>query len=205
MKYKYRLLMFVVAATIVSTFLHEFGHCLFYWIQGIPAGLSLVKEYPLVDITAQQYGIGSAGGPIVNIIAIIVSYMLVLRYVKMSRGWMLLSAFIFGNAFYFIMRSLLAFLHGEGGELESAANLVGLNYLFVVALFFSITLIILTLWVRKFEIRMSIRNGAFFLLLFVVYFSTIVFAQIIDRSLFWHRFPTIQIDDGRLYNEIRNR
>ncbi|MFC1539036.1 hypothetical protein ACFL6H_06415 [Candidatus Latescibacterota bacterium] len=203
MKYKFHFLMLIVASTILTTFLHEFGHCLFYWLQGIPAGLSLVKEYPLVDITVRQYGIGSAGGPLANIISIILSFILVLRYKKKTLSWSILSSFILANAFYFIMRSLLAFLHGEGGEIEYAANLIGLNYLHAVVLFFSITIIILTLWIRKFEIRISIRNGGYFLLLFIVYFSTIVIAQTIDRSLFWHRFPTIRIGDEQLYNEIR--
>ncbi|MFC1650042.1 hypothetical protein ACFL2X_00580 [Candidatus Latescibacterota bacterium] len=202
MKFKVQFLMLIVAATIVSTLLHEFGHCLFYWIQGIPAGMSMVKEYPLIDITAHQYGVGSAGGAIANIIAIILSLIFVMKYKKRTREWMLLSAFIIGNAFYFIMRTLLAFLHGEGGELESAAQLVGLNYLYALVLFFSITVIILTIWVMKFDIKLSIRNAGYFFLLFILYFSTIVVAQTIDRTLFWHKFPAIQIDDGRMYNEL---
>lgn len=201
MRFKFQFLMLVVAAGILSTLLHEFGHCVFYWIQGIPAAMSLVKEYPLIDITAHQYGIGSAGGPLVNIILIILSFLLVRKYKKRTPTWNFLSALIFANAFYFMLRSLEALLKGEGGEIESAANLVGLNYFFIVALFFFITLTILTLWILKFGVRISIRNGGYFLLLFIAFVASILVVHSIDRNLFWQRFPAIQIDDGRIYNK----
>jgi len=203
MRFKFQFLMLVVAAGILSTLLHEFGHCVFYWLQGIPAGMSLVKEYPLIDITVHQYGIGSAGGPLVNIILIILSFLLVRRYKKRTRAWNFLSALIFANAFYFILRSLEALLKGKGGEIESAANLVGLNYLFIVALFFIITLTILILWIWRFEVRISIRNSGYFLLLFIAFVASLLVVHSIDRTLFWQRFPSIQIDDGRIYNETR--
>ena len=74
MKYRLKFLLFVVIAGVLSTSLHELGHCVFYWAQGIPASMSLVMEFPLVDITARQYGIGSAGGPLVNIVLILGAY-----------------------------------------------------------------------------------------------------------------------------------
>ncbi len=203
MRFKFQFLMLVVAAGILSTLLHEFGHCVFYWLQGIPAGMSLVKEYPLIDITVHQYGIGSAGGPLVNIILIILSFLLVRSYKKRTRAWNFLSALIFANAFYFILRSLEALLKGEGGEIESAANLVGLNYHFIVALFFIITLTILILWIRRFEVRISIRTGGYFLLLFIAFVASLLIVHSIDRNLFWQRFPSIQIDNGRIYNKTR--
>lgn len=203
MGFRFKFLMLVVAAGIVSTLLHELGHCVFYWLQGIPAGMSLVKEYPLIDITAHQYGIGSAGGPLINIILILLSCLLLLRYKKRTKAWNLLSAFVLANAFYFIIRSLEALLKGEGGEIQSAAELVRLNYFFVVALFSIITLTVLILWICKFEIRMSIRNAGYFLLLFITFVTVISVIHAIDSNLFWQRFPAIKIDDGRVYNQIR--
>ena len=71
MKYRLKFLILVIVMGIISTSLHELGHCVFYWMQGIPASMSLVMEFPLVDITASQYGVGSAGGPLVNILLIV--------------------------------------------------------------------------------------------------------------------------------------
>jgi hypothetical protein len=51
---------------IISTLLHELGHCVFYWIQGIPAAMSPTKELPLKDITATQHAIGCAGETFAN-------------------------------------------------------------------------------------------------------------------------------------------
>lgn len=52
--------------TLLSALLYEAGHCLFYWAQGIPAGMFLVKEYPLRDITDLEYVLGSAGRAVVQ-------------------------------------------------------------------------------------------------------------------------------------------
>jgi len=57
----------VFLAGIVTALFHEFGHCVFHWLQGIPAAMSLVKEYPLRDITAHEYAIGSVGGPLAGL------------------------------------------------------------------------------------------------------------------------------------------
>lgn len=203
MWFKFKFLMLVPAAAIFSALFHEFGHCVFYWIQGIPAGMSFVKEYPLIDLTAYQYGIGSAGGSIFSVILVVLSFLIVKRCRKRSHTWNILSAIILANVCYFIMVGFLALLKGDGDELESVGNLIGLHYLFIIALFIFITLIILTLWIRRFEIRMTIRNGGYFLLLFVVYFASIIIVHSIDRNLFWQKFPAIQIDDGRIYNEHR--
>lgn len=203
MKFRTRFGIMVIVAAILSTLLHELSHCIFYWLQGIPAGMSLVKEYPLVDITARQYAIGAAGGPLANIVLIILAYLLSLKHKKKTVMWNILSAVIIANAFYFILRSLLAVLKGDGGEIENAANLFGLNYLYVVALFGILTVTVLLLWLRKFEIRKSLRNAGYFSLLFIIYLITLSAVQAFDRSVFWPKFPTIRIDDGRLYNDIR--
>ena len=199
----FRFLLLVLLAGVLSTLLHELGHCICYWIQGIPAAMSLVKEYPLQDITATQYGIGSAGGPLANILQIVVAYWLHQRYRERRRVRSFLSALIFANTFYFILRSLEAVLKRKGGELESAANLVGLNYLYVVGLFGILTVTILYLWVSRNGIRITLKNGAFFLGLLFAYVFTLTAVHSFDRTFFWHRFPTVQIDDGRVYNQHR--
>jgi len=52
----------VFLAGIVSVLFHELGHCLFYWLQGVPAAMSFVKEFPLRDITASEYAVVVDGG-----------------------------------------------------------------------------------------------------------------------------------------------
>lgn len=196
-----KFLLLVIAAGVISTLIHELGHCIFYWFQGIPAAMSLVKEYPLVDITATQYAIGSVGGPLANIALIIISYLVIRKYEKHTRVWNYLSALIIANSFYFVFRGLLALLKRSGGELQDAASLIGLNYLFIVGLFFIIAITILALWINRFSIRISATNGFSFVLFFIAYFIVLIIMQVADESLFWHKFPTIQIDDGRLYNQ----
>ncbi|HUU27113.1 MAG TPA: hypothetical protein VM123_04805 [archaeon] len=204
LKSKINFLFLVLIAGILSTLLHELGHCIFYWIQGIPAAMSLVKEYPLVDIIpANQYAIGSAGGPLVNIVLIIVSYIMIRKYEKHSRAWNYLSALILANSFYVIVRSLIALQHGEGEELEYAANLIGLNYLHVIGLFFLITIVILALWTNRFRIKASVKNGLSFVVFLIAYFLVLGLMQVVDQSLFWNKFSTIQIDDGRVYHQKR--
>jgi len=192
----------ILIAALISTLLHEFGHCLFYWIQGIPAAMSFTKEFPLRDITARQYGIGSFGGPLLNIIQIVFAYWFFVRYKDNYKLRMISSAFIIANAFYFILRSLLAVLKGEGGgELGDAAKLFGVNYLWVVGLFFIITVIFLYLWIKRGGIKLSIKKGLYFFAMFIVYFIFLVILTTIDRPLFWDKFQPINIDDGRIYNE----
>jgi hypothetical protein len=84
MKRRIIFLLLVIITGIASTSLHELGHCVFYWMQGIPAGMSLVMEFPLVDITTKQYAIGSAGGPLINILLIVGAYFLVRNQKKKS-------------------------------------------------------------------------------------------------------------------------
>jgi len=191
----------VMIAGALSILLHELGHCIFYWIQGVPAAMSLVKEYPLRDITAAQYSIGSAGGPLANIIQISVAYFLFEKQERGTKMWRFLSGLIFANVFYFIIRSLETILKNKGGELESAARMIGLNFYFVIAFYIVLTVVFLTLWVRHSGTAVTFRNFAYFLWLFlgfVVFVSTL---HNLDRALFWKRFPTIHIDDGRVYNQ----
>jgi hypothetical protein len=198
-----RFTLLVFAAAIVSALLHELGHCVFYWLQGIPAAMSLTKEYPLRDITAMQYAIGSVGGPFSNMVQIIVAVWLYQSGAFSRTRKQLLSAFIFANVFYFILRGLVALLKRQGGELDSAASLIGLDYRVVVAVFFCITLIVLYLWIKASKTRITLARSLAFVGLFFGYFAVMVGVQVFDEALFWHKFPTIQIDDGRVYNAHR--
>lgn len=116
MNYQIKFGLLVVISGIVSTLLHEVGHLLFYWAQGIPAGISLVMEYPLMDITESQYGIGSAGGPLVSMLLFTGSWVLVRNYDKGTTRWSVLSAIIVSNSYYLIFRTFLGYAKGVAGR-----------------------------------------------------------------------------------------
>ncbi|MBN2414512.1 hypothetical protein JXO52_01650 [bacterium] len=200
MKYRLQLLSLVMIIGVISTLLHEAGHCLFYRVQGIPAGMSLVMEFPLIDITAKQYGIGSFGGPLVNVLLVIFGYYFVRKYEKKSRQWTIFSAILLANAFYLIFRSILGVAKHDGGEIESMMNLVGLNFYPAAFLFLILALLILVSWIRMFKIKISLGNISYFVLLFVSYLVAIILMEAIDTNYFWKKFPTITIEDVRTHN-----
>lgn len=200
MKYRAKFLCLVVVVGVISTLLHEFGHVVFYWIQGIPASMSLVMEFPLIDITAKQYGIGSAGGPLINIVLIVGAYYFVRKYVKKSKKWGVFSAVIIANSFYLIFRAILGIAKNDGGEIESSMNLIGLNFYAAAILFLVLAAVILALWIRKFDIKISFGNASYFLLLFISYLAIIMVMESIDSKYFWEKYPTIVIEDVRIHN-----
>lgn len=200
MKYRITFLFLVLIAGIISTSLHELGHCIFYWIQGIPASMSLVMEFPLIDISDRQYGIGSAGGPLVNILLIIGAYMLVRKQDKKSIQWNIYSALIISNSFYLIFRSILGIAKNDGGEIESTMNLFGLHFYFAAILFLILAIGMLTLWIRKFKIKTSMKNFGYYILLFISYLTVILVMEAIDTKYFWKNYPSITIGDDKIHN-----
>jgi hypothetical protein len=189
--------------SLAAVLVHEFGHCLFYWIQGIPAGMSLVKEYPLRNITDLEYAIGSAGGPLMNVL-LLVAALLWLRRTRPdtgSRRWAM--ALIIANLSYFIIRSVLALLKNDGGELTDAASLVGLSFHAALVFFLAVTVFALVWMVKVASI--PVRVGSAFRLLGLVFLNLffLVALEAFDQAFFWEKFPTIEIGQDRLYNEHR--
>ncbi len=200
MKYRLKFLFLVIIIGIVSTLLHELGHCIFYWIQGIPASMSLVMEFPLINITAKQYGIGSIGGPLVNILLFIGGYYFAIKYDKKSNKWNICSAIIIANSFYLIFRIIIGLAKNNGGEIESIMNLIGLNFYTAAVLFLLLSFTILILWARKFKIKYSLGNFSYYIFLFILYLITILCMEAIDTKYFWEKYPTIEIEDVRIHN-----
>ncbi len=199
----YALLVFT--AGIVSTLLHELGHCLFYWFQGVPAAMSLAKEYPLRDITAAEYAIGSAGGPLINLILLGMAAWLYRKYKENPKLRRLFSALMLANVFYFLLRGIISLLKRRGGELGDIAGLLGLDYRAVVAAFGVICAAALIFWLKVSKERLSFRKALAFLALLIGTVFVMAGLEAIDKSLFWNKFPTIQIDDGRTYHDIWGR
>jgi hypothetical protein len=200
MRDRLRFLLLLIVAAIVSTLLHELGHCVFYWAQGVPAAMSVTKEYPLTDITASQYAIGSAGGPLFSIAAVVLAVSLYRRRREAGPLKGFLSALILTGAFYFILRSLIALLKGRGGELDSAASLLGLDYRAAIVVFVAVIAVSFYLWIRAGGPRFSLKHAGYFVVLLIGYVIFVVALQSIDQSLFWAKFPSVEIGDGRVYN-----
>ena len=194
------ILIFLLAA-IISVLIHELGHCIFYWIQGIPASLSLTKEYPLQNITVQNYRIGSLGGPVTNIIQVFTALILLRRFKEHLILNMVFTSFLLANIFYFLFRSLIAILKKDGGELEDAANLFGLNYWMLVIIFITVTIIIMYIWIKRDSIKLNLKNIFRFIGLFITFVVIIIMLETIDKKFFWAKFPKIEIDDGRVYHD----
>ena len=192
--------LFVYGAGIASMLAHELGHCLFYWMQGVPAGMSLMKEFPLRNVTASEYALGSAGGPFTNIVLITVSLWLYKRHLNNPTFRMIFSSFIVGNVCYFVLRGLIALLKKRGGELTDIAGMLGLGYGPIVFVYGAISVAALSYWMRLGGIKWSFRRASAFLALLAGYVLVMVGIETIDSRLFWSRFPTIEIDDGRSYN-----
>ncbi len=195
-----RFLALLALAAVVSSLLHEFGHCVFYWIQGVPAGMSLTKEFPLRDISATQYAVGSVGGPAASLALLVLATALFRKVSTSERLRDVFSALILANVYYVVLRSLIALLKGEGGELDSIAGLVGLDFRAVLVLFLIVTAICVYVWIDAGGPRPNARNSAAFVLLLVFYVFLAVGLESIDSALFWRKFPTIEIGDGRTYN-----
>jgi hypothetical protein len=190
----------VLVATVVSVLLHETGHCLLYWLQGIPAARSLVKEFPLRDVTVLEYAIGSTGGPLASLALLGTCLWLYRRKANDTRWSMALSAFILANLFYFILRGLISLVKRRGGELGDMASLIGLSYGSVVLVYAVISIVALYAWMKLAGIRLSPRAAGSFVALLIGYLFFIVGLETIDQRLFWGKFPAIQIDDGRTYS-----
>jgi hypothetical protein len=195
-----RLALFALVAVVVSSLFHEFGHCAFYWLQGIPAAMSLTKEFPLRDITATQYAIGSAGGPLASIALVVLATLAYRKYSANQTLKDLSSAFLLANVFYLVLRGLIALLKRRGGELSDAASLLAMDYRALVVIFFVVAAVCLYVWMRWGGPRVTPLNAVYFIGFLVGYVILVTTLESVDSNLLWNRFPTIRIDDGRVYN-----
>jgi len=189
----------------VSALLHELGHVLFYRFQGIPAGMSLVMEFPFINISARQYGIGSLGGPLVNVVMIIGANLLTTQYEKKSNPWTIFSALLVVNSFYLIFRVFLGLAKNNFGEIEYAMNVVGLHVGFAAIFFLLLAILSLSAWIKNSKINFSIRNTSYYLLIFISYLVVMFALEQIDSKYFWGKYPTITIEDVRVHNPQTGR
>ena len=125
---------------------------------------------------------------------------MVRKYEKKSKRWRIYSALIIANSFYLIFRAILGLAKNDGGEIESAMNLVGLNFYVAAIMFIILAITILVLWVQRFNIKVSLGNFSYYTFLFISYLAIILVMEGIDAKYFWANYPTIQIEDVGIHN-----
>ena len=182
--------------------MHEFGHCLFYWVQGVPAAMSLTKEFPLRDISINQYVFGSAGGIIFTWASMIFFFLWQNHWRRQNlQAKAAVVALFLGQINIGFVYALLSLLKGESpGELravEKALSLPPNTFIFVTL---GLTLLLLVLFLRNFGRTIKLNDILFFLFLL---FLSLVFLGVVselDKS-FWRKFPSVRIGEQMVYNE----
>jgi len=104
---------------------------------------------------------------------------------------------------YLIVRSVIVLLSGGGGELAAAASLVGVPLGGLVALLLLISIGALTWVITSARVHVTLQRVLQLPAFLILYLVFLVGIQSLDQRLFWHRFPTIEIGEGRLYNQHR--
>ena len=126
MKQQLRFALVFLVACIGSMYLHELGHAVFGWIQGIPVFPSPAKEYVLwPSVTWRQEALIAVGGAGATAVIVLASIL----WGAMSRGWTscaVLAGVLVEPAFY-TLRAVLTGRGHDGTEWQEAQYAIGLN------------------------------------------------------------------------------
>lgn len=187
---------------ILSGPFHEFGHCVFYWAQGISAAMSLTKEFPLHDISVNQYALGSFGGIFFSWLAMVLFFLLQNYFTsKNKKGITIVRGLFIGQIMIGFIYMLQLVVKGDEGELFFAEYLLHLPSNSLSCFTFLLGLTLLFIFLRKLRIKIRFQEITFFFLLFLLSIISISMIGELDKSLFWHKFPAIKIGDVKMYNE----
>ena len=193
----------ILVGAFISMPIHEFGHCLFYWAQGIPAGMSLMKEFPLRDISVQEYAIGSVGGILANIFFLFALFFLGLflhpTYKKIK---FIIAALFLGEGINLVLGSVLVLLRNKPMvELSYTEEWLGLprHAFYWGALV--LTIILTILYIRRNRINIRFKELGYFISLIIMFMLIIGITQSFDKTYFWSKYPTIKIGDKIIYNK----
>jgi len=184
--------------------IHEFGHCVFYWIQGIPAAMSLTKEFPLIDITVRQYSIGSFGGILFTWLGMIIFFLLQLYFLKNGKkGKLIISSIFFGQIMLGLIFLILFILSGfstiqENTFAESFFHLPQNSFFILTVL---LTLFFFFLYIKQLNLTMRNKDFLFFLGYLFTGIVSLMLIGGIDQQFFRKGYPTIKIGNVMLYNE----
>ena len=187
---------------ILSLPFHEFGHCIFYWIQGIPAAMSMTKEFPLRNISVNQYAFGSFGGILFTWLATILFFSLQNYFTRKNRkGKTIVQALFLGQSMLGFIYMLQLILKGDKGELLFIENSLHLPLNSLALFTFILALTLLIFFLRKLRIKIGFQEIVFFFLLFLLSIISVSMIGELDKNLFWRKFPAIKIGDVKTYNE----
>lgn len=191
----------VQVGIFLSILAHEFGHCILYWIQGIPALMSLTKEFPLVPVLSMtQYGIGSMGGPMANLVLLITGLSLSRHLREGTFSGLIGPVLTWANSLILFLTGLLCILKRRPGELGAIAELIGIHSMSLPIVVTVLGFMGIAVWYLLYA-RRSIRRvaGAYVASLFVMFIQLLV-VQAADVRWFWHRFGEIHLENGRIYH-----
>ena len=197
------LIIVILFGFISSILFHEFGHCVFYWLQGIPCSMSWVKEYPLQNISVEQYAIGSWGGIIFNWILLALLYFLTLWFLKKKKrlAVYLLRAFFYGNSIVLFMYVIFLFKGADKTEFVYAQNLFNLPSFSITIFTLAYAIVMLYLFIKKQKLKLTLGKTGFAFLVLVISFFFLAILEDYDAKTNWHKYPTIKIGNDRFYND----
>ena len=185
----------------LSILAHELGHCVLYWIQGIPALMSLTKEFPLVPVLSMtQYRIGSVGGPMVNLILLIAGLRLSRHLREGKLSGLVGSVLTWANSLIFLLTGLLCIRKHRPGELGAIAELIGISPMSLPIVVAVLGFAGIAVWYLLYA-RRSVRSviGVYVASLFAI-FIQLWSVQAADVRWFWPKFPEIRLENGRIYH-----
>lgn len=171
-----------LVAVVLSVFIHEIGHCLVAWLNGLQAIPTFAKEYPIDPIPTALERYVALGGILGTLSVTVLGIALYL-----CRATTLNSALFAASLSSPAMYSILFALKGRGHdatEFQDAQSAIGASYSghFLDWLFLLITLAGLAIWVT---INKPTTKAVFRLVLgAVVTFVFIVALQKVNNAVF---------------------
>jgi len=199
------LIAFVQIGVGIAAFIHEFGHWVFYRIQGIPAAISLVKEFPLRDLSVREYAVGSWGGIIFNWIWLIVLCAMI-RISASGAGRLkklIPNSLFWGQCIVLLLYALLLFKGQDKTEFIYAQGLFHLPKYSIVIFNLILTaaaIIFVMRWNRQ---KLKISTIVIALATGIVSVVFLSLLETYDAETNWRKYPTISVGDDMLYNEHR--
>lgn len=199
------LIIVILFGFLSSILLHEFGHCVFYWVQGIPCSMSLVKEYPLQDISVEQYAIGSWGGIVFNWIFLALLYFLTLWFTKkeMHLPVYFSRAFFYGQSIVLFLYAIFLFKGVDKTEFVYAQNLFNLPNFSIIIFTLAFTIVMFYLFIKKQKYKLTLGKAGLTFLVIVICLFFLVFLEDYDTKTNWHKYPAIKIGNDMIYNDTR--
>ena len=196
---------FVQIGFVIAAFIHEFGHWVFYRIQGIPTAVSLVKEFPLRDLSVREYAVGSWGGIVFNWMWLII-LCAIIRISASGDGRLkklILNSLFWGQSIVLLLYVLLFFKGEDKTEFFYAQSLFHLPKYSIIIFSLILTTATVVLVMRWNRQKLSISAIVTALATGIVSVVFLSLLETYDAKTNWHKHPTISVGDEMLYNEHR--